>query len=108
MLIPGTQYPVRQDGEVPSDSRTTIWTTWGNDIIAVSADWSEASCQIEGDSHGRQVAEFCHHPNAALRAALEDKAQSEGLPLDYSRLQIDRAMDSAVHEDRYVAAYHAR
>jgi hypothetical protein len=87
---------------------TTIWTKWGCDIIAVSADWAQASCAVIGDSHGRQVADFRHSPKAALRAALEDCASAEGMDDDEASDAIDAAMSGATHADSYVSRYHER
>lgn len=87
---------------------TTIYTKWGSDIIAVSADWAQASCPVEGDEHGRQVADFRHSPEAALRAALEDCASIEGMDDDEAEKAIDAAMSKATHADEYLAKYHER
>ena len=86
--------------------KTTIHTKWGNDVVAVSADWAQASDPVEGDDHGRQVADFRHSPEAALRAQLEDCACIERMDDDEAEAAIDAAMEEAIHEDEYVAAYH--
>jgi len=85
-------------------AKTTIWTKWGSDIVAVSADWAQAACPVEGDEHGRQVADFRHSPEAALRASLEDCARIEGA--DDADDAVDAAMSEATHEDGYIAKYH--
>ena len=87
---------------------TTIYTKWGSDIIAVSADWAQASCPVEGDEHGRQVADFSHSPEAALRAALEDCASHERMSDDEAEEAIDEAMSEATHSDEYLPKYHER
>ena len=84
--------------------KTTIHTKWGADDVAVSADWAQASCTVEGDDHGRQVADFRHSPEAALRAQLEDCAIIEGM--DDAEAAIAAAMEEAILEEEYVAAYH--
>lgn len=88
--------------------KTTIYTEWGSDIVAVSADWAEAACPVEGDAHGRQVADFRHSPEAALRAALEDCASAERMDEDEVEDSIDAAMSDAKHPNRYIAKYHER
>ena len=87
---------------------TTIWTKWGSDIVAVSADWAQAACQVMGDEHGRQVADFRHSPEAALREALEDCASHEGMDDDEASDAIDAAMSCAKRADHYIAKYHER
>ena len=85
--------------------KTTVYTQWGADVVAVSADWAQASDQVEGDEHGRQVADFRHSPFAALRAALEDCASHERLDEAEAEAQIDAAMSFATHASRYIAEY---
>lgn len=68
--------------------KTTYQTTWGADTIEISADFSQASCPVEG-TNGRQVADFRHSPQAAMRYAVALEARAEG--------DIDQAaVDSAV------------
>jgi len=87
---------------------TTIYTKWGSDIVAVSADWSQAACPVTGDEHGRQVADFRHSPEAALRASLADCASHEGMDDDEAETAIEAAMSHAKHADTYIAKYHER
>lgn len=77
-------------------SKTTYTTRWGSDDISVTADWAQASCPVEGDEHGRQVADFRHDGEAALRTALEDCASMEGMSDDESASMIDAAMVEAI------------
>ena len=88
--------------------KTTIHTKWGSDVVAVSADWAQASDPVEGDEHGRQVADFRHSAVSALRAALEDCAAIEGMEDEEAMAAIDAAMENAVEEDGYMAKYHER
>jgi hypothetical protein len=76
-------------------SKTTYTTRWGSDDISVTADWAQASCPVEGDEHGRQVADFRHDGRAALRAALEDCASIEGMSDDEAAPLIEAAMKKA-------------
>mgnify|MGYP000213683603 CR=1 FL=1 len=62
--------------------KTTYSTKWGSDVVSVSADWGEASSRVEGVSGGRQVADFRHSGEAALRAALVECAETEGMDLE--------------------------
>ena len=78
---------------------TTYSTKWGSDRVAVSADWAQASCQVDGDAHGRQVADFRHSGMAALRAALEDCASAEGMDEDEAESAITAAMSFATEDD---------
>jgi len=54
------------------------------EIYAVAADWSQASCSVYywGDDEwvesGRQVADYRHEPAAALRDHLADSARTGG------------------------------
>ena len=56
------------------------------DIYAVAADWGNASSPIrvygeDGwtlDHHGRQVADFCHSPHAALVSILAENLRMTG------------------------------
>jgi len=75
--------------------RTKYFTEWGSDYVSVSADWSEASSLVEGVSGGRQVADFRHSGEAALRAALEECAVTEGMGIedDATIEMIDHAME---------------
>ena len=75
--------------------KTTYTTRWGSDDISVTADWAQASCPVEGDEHGRQVADFRHDGLAALRAALEDCACHEGMSDEEAESQIEAAMSHA-------------
>ena len=80
-------------------SKTTYTTRWGADDISVTADWAQASCPVEGDEHGRQVADFRHDGRAALRAALEDCASIEGMSDDEAAPLIEAALKKALEID---------
>jgi hypothetical protein len=54
--------------------RTNIW----GDTYDVSGDFSQASSPVDGPSGGRQVADFRHSPEAAMREMLEESASSGG------------------------------
>ncbi len=105
MIAPraGRENPAEKEGK--KSMKTTIHTKWGDDDIAVSANWAQASDPVEGDAHGRQVADFRHSPEAALRAQLEECACIEGMD-DEADAAIDAAMADATMEEEYVAAYH--
>ena len=74
-------------------------TVWGDITVSVSADWAQASCSVEGDTHGRQVADFRHCWKRALRAQLEDMTSIEGMDDDEAKAAIDKAMGNAVSVD---------
>lgn len=86
--------------------KTTIYTQWGRDTIAVSADWSQASCAVEGDAHGRQVADFRHNPTEALRVAVMDAAMVDGLSESDADHLSEVAVLKAVHADTYLPHLH--
>ena len=56
------------------------------EVYAVAANWAQASCPIrvygcngwDYDDHGRQVANFRHSPEAALRAIIESAIEAGG------------------------------
>jgi len=75
--------------------KTTYSTKWGSDTVIVSADWGEASSPVDGVSGGRQVADFRHSGSRALRAAIEECAEKDGMDLedDDTIEKIDGAMD---------------
>lgn len=75
--------------------KTTYSARWGSSIVSVCADWAQASCPVEGDDHGRQVADFEHSPWRALRAQLEECARIEGMSEDEAELPIAKAMTDA-------------
>lgn len=66
---------------------TTYKTVYGGETIEVSADFSQAACQVFGVSGGRQVADFRHRPVLAIRAAVEEFAESCGEDLDDEDVQ---------------------
>lgn len=78
---------------------TTIYTRRGSQIITVSADWSQGSCVVKGDPCRRQVADFQHEPEEALRAALENCTLLEGMPAHNTKAAIEEAMATAVLSD---------
>lgn len=86
--------------------KTTIHTRWGSDTIAVSADWAQSSCPVEGDAHGRQVADFRHDPTEALRAAVMDAAMADGLSESDADQLAEVALLRAVHADTYLPHLH--
>jgi len=76
---------------------STYTTKWGSDKISVTANWSNASDQINGDLHGGyQVADFRHDGHAALRKALAQCASIEGMADDEAETLIEAAMAKAV------------
>jgi hypothetical protein len=72
---------------------TTYRTEWGADTIEISANFAEASCSVAG-TNGRQVADFCHDPEDAMRYAIEREARAEGL--DPEDDETEAAIDAAV------------
>lgn len=76
---------------------TIYRTIWGSDTIEISANFAEASCQVEG-TNGRQVADFCHRPEQAMRYAVEQAAVADGLDMDDDETaeMIDDAVASMV------------
>jgi hypothetical protein len=77
---------------------TTHKTMWGESEIEVSADWAQASSPVWGVPGGRQVADFRHRPERAIRAAVESCATAEGLDIEDADVaaKIQAAVDSAV------------
>ena len=75
---------------------------WGGEIVAVAANWSEASARVlvwseEGwieDAHGRQVANFQHCPHNALETILEEIATDSGDEIDEHA--IDEILENVV------------
>ena len=74
--------------------RTTYSAEWGSDRIAVTADWAQATSQIEGIDGAQQVARF-PGPLAALREALRLEARAEGIDAAEAAMLIDAAMLTA-------------
>lgn len=58
-------------------SASTLSTTWGEDAVAVTADWAQASAPIAG-LDGVQVADVRHSAREALWRALDRMAIAEG------------------------------
>ncbi|MFM9966723.1 MAG: hypothetical protein ACKV2Q_36585 [Planctomycetaceae bacterium] len=73
---------------------TTYQTQWGADEITVSADWSEAACQVDG-CDGMQVADFRHDEKRAMRYALLRAAEADGTRHDDD---IDEQIDAAISD----------
>ena len=75
-------------------------TAWGCEF-EMSANFAEASCQVMGDMHGRQVADFRHEPRAAMRAILEDSVTESGdNPEDVDIVgKITEALDAMTESD---------
>ena len=67
--------------------RSTLRTRWGGDQISVTADWAQAAGSVEGAPG--QVADYRHNPRLAIRQALIEAAQADGLDPD----DMDCAMD---------------
>ena len=86
--------------------RTTNWTKWGDNVVAVSADWKRADCPVEGDIRGRQVSHFNHSPYKALKAAVVDCAHADGMDEETIDFEVDNVMSYAILEDHYVKEYH--
>ena len=80
---------------------TTYKTTaWGCDF-EISANFAEASCPVIGDDHGRQVADFRHCPQAAMRSQLEECADAEGGDCEDPEAvaEIEKALDAMTESD---------
>lgn len=79
---------------------TTYRTEWGADTIEISADFTQAANQVIG-TNGRQVADFQHRPEQAMRYALEREAQAEGMDLqDAETIEgIQAAVEAMVDAD---------
>ena len=71
----------------------TYRTIWGTDTIEIRADFSQASCPVQG-TNGRQVADFHHRPREAMRYAVEAEARADGLDVEDEEVigQIDAAV----------------
>lgn len=66
---------------------------WGETYV-IAADFREASCPIEGDGHGRQVADFCHSPRLAMDTVLREMAEIYRLdPGEMLDDEIEEALD---------------
>jgi hypothetical protein len=78
---------------------TTYKTTMFGDTFEISANFAQASDQIMGIEGGRQVADFRHSPEAAMKAALEQYiVQFCDDPDDYADAIAD-ALDAMTEED---------
>jgi hypothetical protein len=77
--------------------RTKLWGT----AIEFTADFSQASCPIHGDPHGRQVADFRHWPREAMQCLLQEFAMSCGADPEDEEVAylIDDAVDDMTEED---------
>lgn len=69
----------------------TYRTRWGADTVEIRANFNESSCVIEGMDQ-RQVAEFQHRPDKAMRHAIELLARDDGRDLDECADEIDAAV----------------
>lgn len=77
-------------------STATYTAKWGSDEIKVTADWSQASSPITGNlDGGYQVADFRHDWRLALREALSQCAEIEGMTIGDATVKINEAMRSA-------------
>jgi len=74
--------------------KTTYAAGFCGDTYEITADFADASCPIEGDSHGRQVAYFRHSPRAAMEAKLREMVQMSGDDPDKSAEEIEAALDA--------------
>ena len=66
---------------------------WGN-TYEIAADFSQASCPVRGDMHGRQVADFRHSAREAMKALLRETAQMGGDDPDECGAEIAAALDA--------------
>jgi len=73
--------------------KETFSTKWRNTLIEVSADWTNPADPIDGLTD-HIVADFSGNGTEALRAALQDLAEADGLSLDDMQTKdlIDKAM----------------
>lgn len=74
--------------------KTTYTVEFFGDTYSLTADFAQASCPIEGDEHGRQVADFRHSPRAAMESLLREMVQMGGDDPDESSDEIDAALDA--------------
>lgn len=71
---------------------------WG-DEYQITADFAQASCPVEGDEHGRQVADFRHSPRAAMESLLREMVEMGGDDPDESADEINAALDAMTGRD---------
>jgi len=78
----------------------TYSTHWGESKVSVTANWGQANSPVKGVDGGRQVADFNHDMRRALRAALVEHAEAEGLDTEDAEVldRIFEAMDEAALE----------
>jgi hypothetical protein len=78
----------------------TIRTTWGTDIVELSADWSNPDSKIDG-LPGYWVGDFHGRPYRALSFALWWCAMSDGL--DTNDKKVKRLVYRAIREAKVTA-----
>ncbi len=78
---------------------TTYTAKIFGDEYQIAADFSQASCPVHGDGHGRQVADFRHSPRAAMESLLRETVEMSGDDPDDFDDEIDEALDSMTDSD---------
>lgn len=76
-------------------SHYSLTTTFGGETYSVSADWAQASSPVDGVDGGRQVADFRHRPELALRQSIEESIRYSGDDPDDMADEIDAAIEAA-------------
>jgi hypothetical protein len=79
--------------------KTTYTVEYMGDIYSLTADFAQASCPIEGDEHGRQVADFRHSPRAAMESLLREMVEMGGDEADDYADEIEAALVKMVGRD---------
>ena len=70
---------------------------WG-DVYEITANFANASSSVEGDPHGRQVADFRHSPRAAMESLLREMVSVSGDDPDEYANAIELALDKMEEE----------
>jgi hypothetical protein len=80
--------------------KKTIRTTWGTDIVALTADWSNPDSRIDG-LPGYLAGDFHGRPYRALSIALWRCAMRDGL--DTNDKKVKRIVCRAIHDAKVTA-----
>jgi hypothetical protein len=80
--------------------KKTIRTTWGTDIVALTADWSNPDSRIDG-LPGYRAADFHCSPYKTLAIALWKRAMADDL--DTNDKKVKRIVYRAIHEAEVTA-----
>jgi hypothetical protein len=80
--------------------KKTIRTTWGTDIVELTADWSNPDSKIDG-LPGYRAADFHCNPYKTLAIALWKRARADGL--DTNDKKVKRIVYRAAHKAEVIS-----